>query len=167
MLVRLDTPHGLSATRIATFASPLGLALPRLIPAVAGWIGYNLAAQVALAGGFPAIGAPPRHFQVRAGQWGRSGPGLYNILRVGERVGLGDGLTPAQRAENTLQLFLGPLYETLTGQGYIDVPSALHAARQRVYRLRRDRRLRLFEHGTYIRISALSVPNRYPKPIIS
>ena len=62
-------------------------------------------------------------------------------------------LTPAQRAENTLRLFLGPQHALLERQGFLDVSSGLHPGR--VYRLRRDpqrryeRRVRVFEQGRY------------------
>jgi hypothetical protein len=80
-----------------------------------------------------------------------------DILRVGDMVDLGDGRSPAQRAENTLRLFLGEqLYRQLGQHGFLDVPSVRYAAQQRVYRLRRDaanareRRVRVFEHGRYV-----------------
>ena len=75
-------------------------------------------------------------------------------------------LTPAQRAENTLRLFLGPQHALLERQGFLDVSSGLYPGR--VYRLRRDpqrryeRRVRVFENGVYQKdfciVRAQSVP---------
>jgi hypothetical protein len=57
-----------------------------------------------------------------------------------------------------LRLFLGEtLYTQLETQHFLDVSSVRFAAQQRVYRLRRDpmklreRRVRVFEHGQYVK----------------
>lgn len=157
VLLRLDTPTNLSGTGVVAFAHRHGVSTARLIPGVTGWAGYALAAQIAQQAGFAMVGQPPEHFKWQASaRTTTTRIGLRDILRVADRTDLGDGLTPAQRAENTLQLFLGDLYTTLETQGYLDVPSRLYQGQQRVYRLRRDphkqraRRIRMFEHGRYI-----------------
>jgi hypothetical protein len=155
VLLRLDTPNGLMGTGVVAFTHKYGLQTARMIPGVAGWAGYNVAAQIAHQAGFAMVGQPPEHFKWKASRRTTTPRiALHNILRVAERTDLGDGLTPLQRAENTLQLFLGDaLYKSLQSNGYLDVPSTLHADRQRVYRLRRDknasypRRIRVFERG--------------------
>jgi hypothetical protein len=83
--------------------------------------------------------------------------GLRDILQVGDQTDLGDGLQPTQRAENTLRMFLGEqLYQQLETRHFLDVSSVRYAAQQRVYRVRRDplkrddRRVRVFELGSYI-----------------
>jgi hypothetical protein len=75
----------------------------------------------------------------------------------GDQLDLDDGLTPIQRAENTLHLFLGEeLYRQLEHQHFLDVSSVRYAANERVYRVRRDpakrreRRVRVFEKNRYI-----------------
>lgn len=158
VLLRLDSPNGLVGTGLVAFAHAHGLRTARLIPGVAGWAGYNVAAQIAQQAGFEMVGQPPEHFRWKATRR-TTVPriALHDILRVADRTDLGDGLSPVQRAENTLQLFLGDeLYGNLQHQGYLDIPSTLFADRQRVYRLRRDqsrtypRRIRVFEQGVYI-----------------
>lgn len=127
---------------------------------VAGWARYALAAEVARRGGFPLAGQPPEHFRITSRQSSarqrrpESRIGLSDILRVGDQIDLGDGLRPVERAENTLRLFLGEtLYGQLAAQGFLDVSSVQTPGR--VYRLRRDphhrreRRVRVFEHGRY------------------
>lgn len=153
--LRLETATGLQGQGHVVFAQRHRLDTARLIPGVAGWAGYGVAAQVARAAGYEMAGSPPEHYQMpRRGR--RSDVALRDILRVGDQVDLGDGLTPAERAERTLQLFLGDHYRRLQAEGYLDVSSRLHAARQRVYRLRRDprrqrvKRVRLFERGVYV-----------------
>lgn len=167
-LIRLDTVMGIVASGVVAFAERHGTQTARLIPGVAGWAGYALAAEVARLSGFPLAGRPPEHFRLPARGAGDGTIGLRDILRIGDQVDLGDGLTPAERAENTLRLFLGEMYDTLERQGYLDVPSVLYAGQQRVYRLRRDptrrreRRLRVFEQGQYVRdlcvVRAAAVP---------
>ncbi|MFP4437793.1 MAG: hypothetical protein ACLFVO_11135 [Chloroflexaceae bacterium] len=89
------------------------------------------------------------------------------ILQIGDQRDLGDGLTPTQRAENTLRLFLGATtYALLEQQHFLDVSSGLRPGR--VYRVRRDpqkryeRRIRVFEGGRYVNdfcvVRAQSVP---------
>jgi hypothetical protein len=136
---------------------------------VAGWCGYAVAAEIARQAGYTTVGQPPEHFKLRRGSGTREGRiALRDILQVGERTDLGDGLTPAKRAENTLRLFLGDLYQQLSLQGYLDVPSRSYLTEQRVYRLRRDpahqrdRRVRVFELAQYVRdlciVRAQNVP---------
>jgi hypothetical protein len=143
----------------------------RMVAGVAGWAGYEMAAQLARAAGFPLAGAPPDHYTMPTRQTGggrgarapqpidgRLMPepeyGLADILRVGERTNLGDGLTPEQRAEATLRLFLGDYYNQWQRDGYLDVPSR---ERGRVYRLRRDphnrseRRVRVFDGTRWVK----------------
>jgi hypothetical protein len=119
------------------------------------------------------IGEPPLHFAeelLGRGATRRSAPQpdltTHEILAIGNQRDLGDGLTPAQRAENTLRLFLGPQHALLERQGFLDVSSGLYPGR--VYRLRRDpqrryeRRVRVFEQSRYINdfciVRAQSVP---------
>ncbi len=176
VLLRLALGNGGEASAAVAFARRHQPTLARMQAAVAGWAGYAIAAEVARLGGFPLVGQPPEHFRVSGGrgrqtqapaQAGRTRPqaapvlpriGLADILHVGDRVDLGDGLRPEQRAENTLRLFLGEqVYAQLEQQHFLDVSSVRYAGEQRVYRLRRDpahrreRRVRVFEHGRYVR----------------
>jgi hypothetical protein len=166
VLLRLALGNGGTATGTVAFARRHRPSAARLEARVAGWAGYAIAAEVARLGGYPMAGQPPEHFRVERRQGSgrqRQRPtpgmpplGLADILRVGDVVDLGDGRSPAQRAENTLRLFLGEqLYGQLEQQGFLDVPSAHYTHEQRVYRLRRDaahareRRVRVFERGRY------------------
>ncbi len=163
VLLRLVTGNGATATGVIAFASAAHPTVASQIAGVAGWAGYAIAAEVARQAGYPMVGRPPEHFKTQRRTTGRTtGPGeadlsLSGILRVGDQVNLGDGLTPKQRAENTLQLFLGDLYPQLERQGFLDVSSAFYTREQRVYRLRRDpakqrdRRPRVFEQAEYVR----------------
>jgi hypothetical protein len=149
---------------VIAFAKAHGTAQNRMNAGVAGWCGYMIAAEVARVAGYRLVGQPPEHFRVtrraadetattsqRRRQQNRIG--LADILRVGDHTNLGDGLTPRQRAENTLRLFLGPLFTDLERNGFLDVSSQRYPGR--VYRLRRDpdklrdRRVRVFENGQY------------------
>jgi hypothetical protein len=131
-----------------------------MVAGVAGWAGYAIAAEVARVAGYPMAGQPPEHFKVARRTAARSAGsriGLSDILHVGDQLDLGDGLTPTQRAENTLRLFLGePLYQQLERQHFLDVSSVRYAHHHRVYRVRRDpakrreRRVRVFEENRYI-----------------
>lgn len=160
--LRLTLANGDCFTGAVAFAGAHLPTTASMVAGVAGWAGFGLAAEVARAGGFPMAGQPPEHFRAARGGRPDSGTaagagalGLADIMRVGERRNLGDGLTPAQRAENTLRLFLGPLYDELERQRFLDVSSQCHPGR--VYRLRRDpakqsvRRIRVFERGRYER----------------
>ena len=139
---------------------------------IALWVGYALAAEVARRGGFPMAGQPPEHFTVQRRQpttarsrtarvvpfTAQTRIGLSDILRVADETNLGDGLIPAQRAENTLRLFLGDeLYGRVERDHFLDVSSVSYAEQQRVYRLRRDsdkrseRRVRVFREQSYWR----------------
>jgi hypothetical protein len=163
VLLRLVTGNGATATGVVAFAAAAHPTVESRVAGVAGWAGYAIAAEVARQAGYPMVGRPPDHFKTQRGTPGRpTGPGeadlsLSAILRVGDQVELHDGLTPRQRAENTLHLFLGDLYPLLERQGFLDVSSAVFTQEQRVYRLRRDpakqrdRRVRVFEHARYER----------------
>jgi hypothetical protein len=154
----LRTGNGDSAIGCVAFAQRHNLLRPQT-PSIAGWAGYAIAAEVCRRGNLPLAGAPPAHFTVtRSRRAGRMRDlGLSDILRIGDQVELGDGLKPEERAENTLRLFLGPLYATLERQHFLDVSSVLFPGESRVYRLRRDplhcreRRLRIFAGGEYVR----------------
>lgn len=126
--------------------------------AVAAWSGWAVAAEIARLSGFAQVGAPPdTHYRFRRSTRGDGTQhfGVHDLLTIGDQTNLGDGRTPRQRAEATLQMFLGPLYATLVSQGYLDVSSRQYAGR--VYRLRLDparqcdRRVRVFEQGRYVR----------------
>ncbi len=173
VLLRLDMGNGGTATGVVAFAERHQHSRAHMEARVAGWAGYAIAAEVARLGGFPLAGQPPEHFRVTPSRSARPASttrrpattptpapriGLADILVVGDRVDLGDGLRPEQRAENTLRLFLGEqLYQQLETQHYLDVSSVRYAQDQRVYRLRRDpaklreRRVRVFEHGNYVK----------------
>lgn len=141
------------------------------------WSGFSIlhspfsicvAASFCHQAGVPLPGEPPLHFS-EALPW-RSAPqpgtSAREILAIGDQRDLGDGLSPAQRAENTLRLFLGPQHALLERQGFLDVSSGLYPGR--VYRLRRDpqrryeRRVRVFENARYVNdfciVRAQSVP---------
>ena len=139
-----------------------------LVAGLAGWAGFQIAAGVARASGYPLVGAPPQHWRAPARATPararttrpatgapppRTAFGLNDILSVGNRRELGDGRTPDQRAEALIEGFLGPEYERLQRQGYLDVSSRL--CEGRVYRVRLDRnrahdlRVRVFESGRY------------------
>ncbi len=159
VLIRLVTANGTTASGGVAFANRHRPTTTSMVPGVAGWAGYAIAAEVARAAGYQLVGQPPEHFRAGRGRRGSTQGtdriGLADILRVGERADLGDGLTPKERAARTLQLFLGPLYTQLETQGFLDVSSQRYP--QRVYRLRRDpqhlrdRRVRVFERGHYVR----------------
>jgi hypothetical protein len=160
VLLTLHTGNGDHMSGCAAFATRHH-AHRSLLPGIAGWIGYAISAEVCRRGNLPLAGAPPAHFRLprrgngRAGQHTDGGAvGLADILRIGDMTDLGDGLTPQIRAEQTLALFLGPMYTQLEQQHFLDVSSHLYP--HRVYRLRRDpakqrdRRVRVFEHGRYV-----------------
>lgn len=163
VLLRLVTGNGTLATGVVAFAVAAHPTVASMVAGVAGWAGYAIAAEVAHQAGYPLVGRPPEHFKTQRRTAGRAvGPAeadlsLSGILRVGDQIDLNDGLTPAQRAENTLQLFLGDLYSQLARQGFLDVSSAYYTREQCVYRLRRDparlrdRRVRVFERARYER----------------
>jgi hypothetical protein len=140
---------------------------------VGDWGGYTIAASFCRQAGVPLAGEPPLHFAEelpgrRTARRAAAQPGTSTreILAIGDQRDLGDGLTPAQRAENTLRLFLGPQHALLERQGFLDVSSGLYPGR--VYRLRREpqrryeRRVRVFESGRYTAdyciVRAQSVP---------
>lgn len=159
VLLRLNTGNGASATGVVAFSQSFHPTQESLVAGVAGWAGYAIAAEIARRAGYPLAGQPPDHFKVTRGRGTGTRTrrlGLGDILRVGDQMDLGDGYTPAQRAENTLRLFLGEhLYTQLERQHFLDVSSAHYAHEQRVYRVRRDpakqreRRVRVFRRGHY------------------
>ncbi|NTU79959.1 MAG: hypothetical protein HGA45_11230 [Chloroflexales bacterium] len=149
-----------TATAAIAFAACHPVTLGSRAAPIGDWGGYTLAASFCRQAGVPLAGEPPLHFAeelIGRGATRRSAPqpGTSNreILAIGDQRDLGDGLTPAQRAENTLRLFLGPQHALLERQGFLDVSSGLYPGR--VYRLRRDpqrryeRRVRVFEQGQY------------------
>jgi hypothetical protein len=169
VLQRLAMGNGGTATGVVAFAHAHHHTINEMIPGVAGWAGYAIAAEVARLGGFPLAGQPPEHFRIErrpstrqrvtpsaTSQPAPAAPsiGLADILRVGDIVQ--PGRDPRIVAEQTLSLFLGEeLYAQLEHQGFLDVSSMRYADEQRVYRLRRDhykereRRVRVFEKGRY------------------
>jgi hypothetical protein len=159
-LLEVVTPDGPRARAFAALAQRHAPHLQDVSAAVAAWAGWAVAAEIARLGGFGQVGAPPESFyRFRlAERGGRATPGrigMRDLLTLGDQTNLSDGLRPEQRAERTLQLFLGPLYADLQRQGHLDVPSRQN--RGRVYRLRLDparrydRRVRVFQDGRYIR----------------
>jgi len=174
ILLSLHMGNGGTAIGMIAFAKRHQPTPQHLQTRVAMWCGYAIASEVARIGGYPLAGQPPEHFRVTSGRRARQNSadatiGLRNILRIGDVEDLGDGLKPVERAEQTLQLFLGEqLYMRLETQGFLDVSSVRYGEDQRVYRLRRDpgkrheRRVRMFEHGQYLNdlciIRAQSVP---------
>lgn len=158
ILLHLTTGNGTTASGLVAFARRYHLTTESMVAGVAGWAGYAIAAEIARSAGYPLAGQPPQHFKLTRRAADGTRLGLADILRVGDRVDLGDGYTPTQRAENTLRLFLGEvLYAQLERQHFLDVSSVYYAAEQRVYRVRRDpakrreRRVRVFTHGEYAR----------------
>ena len=175
VLLRFQLGNGSgSATAAVAFAERHPITRERMIAGIAGWCGYTIAAEVARLGGYPMAGQPPEHFRVHPSRRRQQQPpaepgeapsspflppiGFVDILRIGDEARVIDGLRPAQRAEQTLRLFLGDaLYTQLEEHGFLDVSSVQYGIEKRVYRLRRDpskqreRRVRVFEHGRYIR----------------
>ena len=174
ILLSLHMGNGGTAVGMIAFARRHQPTPQHLQTRVAMWCGYAIASEVARIGGYPLAGQPPDHFRITSGRRTRQNLadttiGLRNILRIGDVEDLGDGLKPVERAEQTLQLFLGEqLYMQLETQGFLDVSSVRYGEDQRVYRLRRDpgkrreRRVRMFEQGQYFNdlciIRAQSVP---------
>lgn len=159
VLLEVVTPDGPEASAFVALAQRHEPHAQDIAAAVASWAGWAVAAEIARSSGFGQAGAPPDHFyrfrSARAPA-GAAGPrGVRDLLTIGDRADRGDGLSPQQRAEQTLRLFLGPLYADLQRQGFLDVPSRAH--RGRVYRLRidparrYDRRVRVFENNCYVR----------------
>jgi hypothetical protein len=166
VLLRLDMGNGGTATGVVAFATQHHHTETEMIGGVAGWAGYAIAAEVARLGNFPLVGQLPEHFRIdrRPTSSRRQQPttsaipsiGLADILRVGDIVDQGDGLTPRQRSTRTLRFFLGEeTFQILERQGFLDIPSMRYTREQRVYRLRRDpvqqrqRRIRVFQRGEY------------------
>ncbi|MEI8305490.1 MAG: hypothetical protein WCF99_00360 [Chloroflexales bacterium] len=170
VLLQATGTTGSVATATIAFAICHPTTLGSRAAPVAGWGGYAIASSFCRQAGVPLVGEPPLH--VVDGPVDRratrpAGPiSDRAILAIGDQRDLGDGLTPAQRAENTLRMFLGPQHALLERQGFLDVSSGLHPGR--VYRLRRDpqrryeRRVRVFEQGRYVNdfciVRAQSVP---------
>jgi len=173
VLLQATGTTGMIATAAIAFATCHPATLGSRAAPVGDWGGYTIAASFCRQAGVPLAGEPPLHFaETRAGRSAprraplQPGTSTREILAIGDQRDLGDGLTPMQRAENTLRLFLGPQHALLERQGFLDVSSGLTAGR--VYRLRRDpqrryeRRVRVFEQGAYVRdlciVRAQSVP---------
>jgi|GEM_PF-1121474 len=173
VLLQATGTTGTIATAAIAFASCHPATLGSRAAPVGDWGGYTIAASFCRQAGVPLAGEPPLHFAEALP--GRSaarrttpqpGTSTREILAIGDQRDLGDGLTPTQRAENTLRLFLGPQHALLERQGFLDVSSGLTPGR--VYRIRRDphrryeRRVRVFEQGVYVRdlciVRAQSVP---------
>jgi len=173
VLLQASGTTGTTATVAIAFAAGHPATLGSRAAPVADWGGYTIAASFCRQAGVPLAGEPPLHFAEALP--GRSsmrraapqpGSTTREILAIGDQRDLGDGLTPMQRAENTLRLFLGPQHALLERQGFLDVSSGLTPGR--VYRIRRDpqrryeRRVRVFEQGIYQRdlciVRAQSVP---------
>ena len=173
VLLQATGTTGTTATAAIAFAACHPATLGSRAAPVGDWGGYTIAASFCRQAGVPLTGEPPLHFTEELP--GRTtvrrvapqpGATTREILAIGDQRDLGDGLTPAQRAENTLRLFLGPQHALLERQGFLDVSSGLYPGR--VYRLRRDphrryeRRIRVFENGSYVRdfciVRAQSVP---------
>jgi hypothetical protein len=121
-------------------------------------LGYAVALELAQRRGIALDLRPPSHYRVipssarHPARVAADLPAIEmdRILRIAGTPAAGS--TPVERAEGTLRLLLGDrLYTQLLGDGHLDVPSAQYAARQRVYRLRRDparhrdMRVRVFE----------------------
>jgi hypothetical protein len=170
VLLQATGSTGSVATAAIAFASCHPATLGSRAAPVAGWGGYAIAAAFCRQAGVPLVGEPPLHVAdvLPERRAARPAGQLSDraILAIGDQRDLGDGLTPAQRAENTLRLFLGPQHALLERQGFLDVSSGLYPGR--VYRLRRDpqrryeRRVRVFEQGRYVNdfciVRAQSVP---------
>lgn len=173
VLLQATGTTGTTATAAIAFASCHPATLGSRAAPVGDWGGYTIAASFCRQAGVPLAGEPPLHFAEELPGRGTTrrvtpqpGTSTREILAIGDQRDLGDGLTPSQRAENTLRLFLGPQHALLERQGFLDVSSGLYPGR--VYRLRRDlqrryeRRVRVFENGSYVRdlciVRAQSVP---------
>ncbi len=172
--MRATGPDGMRATGTVALAEQHRLTVGAQATAVAGWSGYAIAAAFCRQAGVPLTGEPPAHYRLDYPASDRRQPGdqpaaddARAILQIGNRRDLGDGLTPTQRAENTLRLFLGATtYALLEQRHFLDVSSGLRPGR--VYRVRRDpqkryeRRIRVFEGGRYVNdfcvVRAQSVP---------
>lgn len=173
VLLQATGTTGATATAAVAFANCHPATLGSRAAPVGDWGGYTLAASFCRQAGVPLAGEPPLHFAEELPSRSttrrltpQSGTSTREILAIGDQRDLGDGLAPAQRAENTLRLFLGPQHALLERQGFLDVSSGLYPGR--VYRLRRDpqhryeRRVRVFENSRYINdfciVRAQSVP---------
>src|SRR5205807_930174 len=64
VLLRLAMGNGGIATGVVAFANTHRHTMNEMIPGVAGWAGYAIAAEVARLGGFPTAGQPPDHFRI-------------------------------------------------------------------------------------------------------
>ncbi|HEU4326304.1 MAG TPA: hypothetical protein VFS21_24400 [Roseiflexaceae bacterium] len=155
-LLQVQLPGGGAAAAFVAMARRHAPHLQDVSAAVAAWAGWAVAAEIARLGGFGEAGAPPDNFyRFRPGARGPARIGVRDLLAIGNQTEQGDGLRPQERAEHTLRLFLGPLYESLGRQGFLDVASKRSPGT--IYRLRLDparrydRRVRVFEHGRYVR----------------
>jgi len=183
ILIRLRTGNGRAAAGVVALAldhlhqeGSHDQQVAYIREQVSAWIGYTLMASIARQEGWTQLGQPPARYRHEGTARRRPAPtpaaspppaqrparptpppplpALTDVLRIGQRRDLGDGLTPQQRAENMLRLFLGADYQRLEAQGFLDVSSTVVPGR--VYRVRRDpdkceaRRVRVFERGRYV-----------------
>lgn len=165
-LLEVRTDHGDVASAFVASAEQHHAITQDITAALAAWAGWAIAAEIARQGGYHDIGQPPDHHyrHVRPNDAGGTSTravsssrnqrfGIYDLLDLANQTDLGDGLQPTQRAEQTLALFLGPQYQQIQRQHFLDVSSRQYPGR--VYRLRldpdrrADRRVRVFENGSY------------------
>ena len=165
VLLNVTTVDGAAASACVALNTAHHHTVQRTTAAVAAYGGWAIAAEIARLSGFGTVGPPPPRYTFRQGTPTRRGAaqtpttavrriGLHDLLQLGTATDLGDGLQPAQRAEHTLQLFLGQQYTLLQQNHFLDIPSRHFPGR--VYRLRidpqrlSDRRIRVYEHNCYI-----------------
>ena len=166
VLLNVTTVDGTQASACVALNTAHHHTVQRMTAAVAAYGGWTIAAEIARVGGFGTVGPPPPRYTFRQGTPSRRGSapppttaarriGLHDLLQLGTATNLGDGLQPAQRAEHTLQLFLGQQYALLQQHHFLDIPSRHFPGR--VYRLRidpqrqSDKRIRVYEQGAYVR----------------
>lgn len=165
VLLNVTTVDGTAASACVALNNKHHHTVQRTTAAVAAYGGWAIAAEIARVSGFGTVGPPPPRYTFRQGTPSRrltASPtsiaaarriGLHDLLQLGTATDLGDGLQPAQRAEHTLQFFLGQQYALLQQHHFLDVPSRHFPGR--VYRLRidphrqSDRRIRVYEQGIY------------------
>ena len=172
VLLRLETGNGDLVSCVVAFCERHHPTIESMTAGVSGWAGYAIASECARLSGRANVGRPPEHYRFRPSHSTRRREGpraeersdepsstsqteqptiyLRDILRITD---LRDGMTAAQRAEQTLRIFLGDDYSLLERHHFLDIPSRFW--RGRIYRLRRDpgkqteHRVRMFENGVY------------------
>ncbi|HEX8683286.1 MAG TPA: hypothetical protein VF707_13285, partial [Ardenticatenaceae bacterium] len=166
--LRLDTASGTAATALVTLAARHGLELRQKITAVASWGGYTIAAYVARAAGFPLAGAPPEHFKVTAGRGAARGPVRHptsgHLREPGRR-------TDARRAGrgDPGDVPRAPLWDAVRAGLSGRAQHPLHARPAGLPPLRRDparwreRRVRVFERGRYVRDLCIVCAEQVPE----